>query len=46
MQNGMHQRVNVNAYKVVRINAKIDIAVSMCEKIFRDCSIAPFEGKE
>ena len=23
MQNGMHQRVNVNAHKVVRINVKI-----------------------
>ena len=47
MQNGMHQRVNVNPHKVVRINVKTLYGRIFVEKkISRDCLIAHFEGKE
>ena len=46
MQNGMHQRVNVNAHKVVRINVKTWYGRIFVKKIARDCLIAYFEGEE
>ena len=42
----MHQRVNVNAHKVVRINVKTLYGRIIVKKIARDCSIAHFEWKE